>query len=132
MSTSIEGEGCGEAAAKDHLKVAEAELQRAAGDLEKAEVEVSEAEADLKKAEAEVEEAERRHRKVEVKVDGKIKCVPRGAYIVAEFKKLVGVAADRELDVVHHDIFKPLADNAEITPHECEVFVSHARTGGSS
>jgi hypothetical protein len=44
----------------------------------------------------------------------------------------VGVAADRELDIVEHDSFKPLDDNAEITVHQHEVFVSHVRTGGSS
>jgi hypothetical protein len=93
---------------------------------------VRHAEADLRKAEAEVEEAERRDRDVEVKVDGQVRRVPRGTYVVADFKRLVGVAADRELDIVHHDVFKPLNDDAEITIHQCEVFVSHVRTGGSA
>ena len=131
-SSPSESEGCGEAAAKDHLQRAESELRHAVSDLEKVETEVQEAEADLHKAEAEVEEAEHGHREIEVKVDGQPKRVPRGTYLVSAFKQLVGVAADRELDIVHHDVFKPLDDNAEITIHECEVFVSHARTGGSS
>jgi hypothetical protein len=134
MSTSApsDNEGCGDAAAKDHLQRAESELRHAVSDLEKAETEVHEAEADLHKAEVEVEEAEHHHREIEVKVDGQPKRVPRGTYLVSAFKALVGVAADRELDIVHQDVFKPLDDNAEITIHECEVFVSHARTGGSS
>lgn len=130
MSTLDHNEGCDDAAAKDHLKRAEAELQHAVSDLEKAEAEVREAEADVHKAEQEVEEAERRE--IEVIVDNKPKFVKRGTYRVSTFKQLVGVAADRELDVVHDGIFTPLDDNKEITIHECEVFVSHVRTGGSS
>ena len=134
MSTSgpSENEGCGGDDAKNHLQRAESELQHAVSDLEKAETEVHEAEVDLHKAEAEVKEAERDHCEIEVKVDGKPKRVPRGTYVVSEFKRLVGVAADRELDLVHHDVFKPLDDNAEITIHQCEDYVSHARTGASS
>lgn len=123
---------CSEATAKDHLKQAESELQHAGADLKKAEGELRHAETELRTAEAEVEAAEHQHREIEVKVDGQIKRVPRGTYVVAEFKKLVGVAADRELDIVHHDVFKPLDDNAEITIHQHEVFVSHVRTGASS
>ena len=133
MSTqNPENAGGGETAAKDHLKQAEAELQHGLADLEKAEAEVRHAQTDLRAAEAEVEAAEHQPREIEVKVDGQIKRVPRGTYVVAEFKKLVGVAADRELDIVHHDVFKPLDDNAEITIHQHEVFVSHVRTGASS
>lgn len=132
MGTPTEKERCDDAAAQEHLKHAEAELSHAAGDLEKAEGEVRHADAEVHEAEAEVEEAERRHREIEVKVDGKPKRVPRGTYLVSEFKRQVGVAADRELDIVHHDVFKPLKDDEEITIHECEVFVSHVRTGGSS
>jgi DNA repair exonuclease SbcCD ATPase subunit len=127
-----ESEGCDDAAAKDHLKRAEAELQHAVTDLEKAEAEVGKAEADVHKAEQEVEEAERPDREIEVTVDNKPKFVKRGTYLVSTFKQLVGVAADRELDVVRDGVFTPLDDNKEITIHECEVFVSHARTGGSS
>jgi hypothetical protein len=129
---STEKGGCDGVAANDHLKRAEAEVRHAVGDLEKTEAEVRDAETDLKKAEAEIEEVDRRNREIEVKVDGQVKHVPRGTYRVSAFKELVGVAADRELDIVHHDVFKPLDDNAEITIHECEVFVSHVRTGGSS
>jgi multidrug resistance efflux pump len=132
MSTPAEKEGCDDGAAKDHLKRAEAELEHAVGDLETAAAKVRGAEADVREAEAEVEETKHRDGEIEVKVDGQVKRVPRGTYVVSVFKQLVGVAADRELDVVHHDVFKPLDDNAEITIHECEVFISHVRTGGSS
>jgi hypothetical protein len=131
MSTPEEKDGCEDVAARDNLKRAEAEIRQAAGDLEKAEAEVRDAEGDLRKAEAEIEEAGH-HREVEIKVDGQVKRVPCGTYLVSAFKQLVGVAADRELDIVHHNVFKPLDDNADITIHECEVFVSHVRTGGSS
>ncbi len=132
MGTRTDKEGCDDRAAQNNLRQAEPELQHAAGDLEKAEAEVRQAETGVRRAEAEVEQAERRERDVEVKVDGQVKRVPRGTYVVADFKRLVGVAADRELDIVHHDVFKPLNDDAEITIHQCEVFVSHVRTGGSS
>jgi hypothetical protein len=132
MSTldHTESEGCDDAAAKNHPKRAESKLQQAVGDLEKAETEVREAE--VHKAELEVEEAEHRDHEIEVKVDGQPKRVKRGTYLVSAFKLLVGVAADRELDIVDNGVFKPLEDGREITIHECEVFVSHARTGASS
>lgn len=122
-------EGCDDPA-REHLKRAEAKMEKALHHMEEAEEEVREANADMRKAEAEVEEEERCE--IEVIVDDKPKHVRRGTYLVSVFKGLVGVAADRELDVVCDGVFKPLDDKREITPHECEVFVSHARTGGSS
>jgi hypothetical protein len=71
-------------------------------------------------------------RLIEVKVDRQVKLVPAGDYKVSAFKALVGVAADRELDIVRHGKFEPLDDNATITPHPHDVFVSHVRTGASS
>jgi multidrug resistance efflux pump len=113
---------------------AEGEIERAERDLLEAKVEIGDAEAHLHRAEAELREAEEelRRREIEIKVDGRTLKVRAGTYVVSEFKKLVGVAADRELDIVEHDRFKPLADSAEITIHQCEVFVSHVRTGGSA
>lgn len=73
-----------------------------------------------------------RHELVAVTVDGVEKRVPRETYIVSVFKQLVGVDASRELDEVVHGEFKPLDDNASITIHEHEKFVSHVRTGSSS
>jgi hypothetical protein len=69
---------------------------------------------------------------VEVKVDGRVEHVAAGVYVVSAFKELVRVAADRELDIFEHGAFQPLNDNAKITIHGHEVFVSHVRTGGSA
>jgi len=69
---------------------------------------------------------------VTVTVDSKPHQVPRGEYIVSEFKKLVGVAPERALDEVVGNHFKPRDDNDRIHIHGGEVFVSHVRTGGSS
>jgi multidrug resistance efflux pump len=122
-----------EAAVRD-LHSAEAEMEQAGRDIEKAKAEIGDAEAHLRKAETEIEEAEHEHRhgEVEIKVDGRLQRVRAGTYIVSVFKTMVDVAADRELDIVEHDTFKPLDDNGEITICEHEVFVSHVRTGGSS
>lgn len=109
-------------------------LKKAEADLKKGEAELKQAERDIDHAEAEIEEIEKHHkdREIEVKVDGKIKRVAAGVYVVSAFKALVGVAADRELDVIKDGTLHPLDDNAKIEIHECEVFVSHVRSGGSS
>ncbi len=122
--------GGGASAAEEHLKKAKAELGHAVADFSKAGAELHDAEAEIAVAEAELEEA--KHHEIDVKVDGKLKRVRAGTYRVSAFKALVGVSADYELDIVERDVFKPLDDNADITLHECEIFVSHPRTGGSS
>jgi multidrug resistance efflux pump len=115
-----------------HLHLAEVDTERAVEALSKGQL--KKAEDDLLKAAREVKEAEaeRRDREIEIKVDGQVKFVKKGTYVVSAFKVLVGVAADRELDIVEHDTLKPLDDSAEITIHQREVFISHPRTGGSS
>jgi hypothetical protein len=114
------------------------EIEAAKGEIGKGEQEIAaglhdveKGEHDLEKAEADLEAANRDH-DVEVIVDSKPKRVKRGTYVVSAFKALVGVSADRELDIVEGGTFKPLDDNADITIVGCEVFVSHVRTGGSS
>jgi hypothetical protein len=72
------------------------------------------------------------HKEVEVTVDGKRHHVHEGTYVVSEFKKLVGVDPSKELDEVVHGELKPLDDNQEIHIKCGEVFISHARQGGSS
>ena len=67
-----------------------------------------------------------------VTVDTVEKHVHRGSWVVADFKKEVGVDASRALDEVIAGEFKPLDDNQRITIKGGEVFVSHARQGGSS
>jgi hypothetical protein len=69
---------------------------------------------------------------VTVIVDGAKKEVPKGTYLVSQFKALVGVDPAKELDEVLHGQLKPLDDNAEVTIKEHEQFVSHVRSGGSS
>jgi hypothetical protein len=69
---------------------------------------------------------------VTVTVDGQTKEVARGKYLVSEFKAIVGVQADYELDQVVDGEFKPLADDATLHIKGDEVFVSHVRRGGSS
>jgi hypothetical protein len=69
---------------------------------------------------------------VVVTVDSQEKVVEAGKYVVSTFKGIVGVAADRELNIVTGGKLHPLDDNAEIEIHEHEVFVSAPRGGGSS
>ena len=107
-------------------------LARAEAELKAGEAEIKDGERKVERAEHEIEEVERHRREIDVKVDGKIKRVPAGTYVVSAFKELVGVAADRDLDVLKDGVLHPLADNEKITPHEGEVFVSHVRGGGSS
>jgi len=85
-------------------------------------------------AESGQEQGEVHHSKklVSVTVDGKHHRVLEGHYLVSDFKKLVGVDASKELDEVVHGEFKPLDDNGRIHIKGGEVFVSHARQGGSS
>lgn len=71
-------------------------------------------------------------REVTVSVDGAEHRLPAGTYLVSNFKRLVGVEPDKELDEVVRGEFKPLADNATITIEKHEKFVSHVRTGRSS
>jgi hypothetical protein len=69
---------------------------------------------------------------VTVTVDGAARRVPKGKYLVSDFKALVDVPAEYELDSVEGGRFEPLADNATVHIKGEEVFVSHVRRGGSS
>ena len=69
---------------------------------------------------------------VTVTVDTLTKKVHRGDWVVSEFKQAVGVDPTRALDEVVNGEFKPLDDDAHIVIKGGEVFVSHARQGGSS
>jgi hypothetical protein len=71
-------------------------------------------------------------REVEVTVDRKTKRVKAGEYVVAEFKRIVGVAAERELDILKDGVLVPLKNDEKIRIHGHEVFVSHVPSGGSS
>lgn len=69
---------------------------------------------------------------VNVMVDGKTKTVHRGHYTVAEFKSKVGVDPAKELDEIVDGQILPLNDGSSLVIKGGEVFISHARTGGSS
>lgn len=70
---------------------------------------------------------------VEVSVDGVVHRVVAGSYVVADFKKLVGVDAAKELEQVVEGRLIPLADDATILIEKgSNRFVSHVRRGGSS
>ena len=75
---------------------------------------------------------EKQRHLVVVLVDGQRHEVPRGTYVVSNFKRLVGVPAAKELDEVVDGKLVPLADEATIKIEGHEVFVSHERTGGAS
>jgi hypothetical protein len=76
--------------------------------------------------------AEKKPNQVSVSVDGVEQHVPAGTYLVSDFKRLIGVDPNKELDEIIHGEFKPLDDNAKITIEQHEKFVSHVRTGRSS
>lgn len=69
---------------------------------------------------------------VNVTVDGKKLTLHRGHYTVAEFKQEVGVDAAKELDEIVEGQITPLDDTGKLVLKGGEVFISHARTGGSS
>ena len=69
---------------------------------------------------------------VQVIVDGVTKTVRKGKYMVSEFKDMVGVPVDYELDMVVGGKFDPLGDGDTVHIKGEEVFVSHVRRGGSS
>ena len=112
--------------AEREVREATAEIHHAVAELEHAEHDLAEAEADLEKAKS------HKPRIVEVTVDRVRKSVEAGIYVVSDFKAVVGVAADRELDILRGGSLHPLDDDGKIPIHGGEVFVSHVRTGGSS
>ncbi|AIP35625.1 hypothetical protein DR64_5467 [Paraburkholderia xenovorans LB400] len=70
---------------------------------------------------------------VEVTVDNREVRVKKGAYVVAAFKAVVGVAADRVLDrILGPGKFEELVDDQTIHVHAGEVFISHVKQGSSS
>jgi hypothetical protein len=69
---------------------------------------------------------------VTVTVDGHNKSVHRGAILVSAFKQEVGVDASKDLDEIIHGEIVPLQDTGKLVLKGGEVFISHARTGGSS
>jgi hypothetical protein len=69
---------------------------------------------------------------VTISVDGSDRWVPKGKYVVSEFKGMVAVSPEYELDQVEDGRFEPLPDGDTVHIKGGEVFVSHVRRGGSS
>jgi hypothetical protein len=82
--------------------------------------------------EEDVREHEDHKQRVTVIVDRKEHKVEPGTYVVSEFKRVVHVDPEKELEEIVHGELKPLDDGASITIKGGEVFVSHVRRGGSS
>ncbi len=69
---------------------------------------------------------------VRVVVDGeKFKVVPK-TYVVSDFKAIVGVPPQKELDQIVRGKLEPLADGTSITIEGHEHFASHEKCGSSS
>lgn len=58
--------------------------------------------------------------------------IPGGEYVVSKLKEVLGVPADRVLEIVKEEGFVTLKDDESIHVHEGEKFASHVRKGGSS
>lgn len=69
---------------------------------------------------------------VTITVDGQSHSVHRGHIVVSALKAAVGVDATKDLDEIVHGEIKPLQDTDAVVLKGGEVFISHARTGGSS
>ncbi len=69
---------------------------------------------------------------VEITVNSKPISVPKGKYVVSDFKELVGIPAEYELDQVVNGQFEPLEDTSDIHIKGGEEFVGHVRQGGSA
>jgi len=67
-----------------------------------------------------------------VTVDGEEKQVRPGRYLVAVFKRAVGVDPTYELEEVRNGQLVPLPDDGHVVIHRGESFVSHVRGGASS
>ena len=69
---------------------------------------------------------------VTITVDGKPKKIVRGNYDLAEFKRLVGIAENMDVDEVVKGKFEPLSESKKVHIKGDEIFVSHVKTGSSS
>lgn len=69
---------------------------------------------------------------IEIEVDEKPRTVEQGKYTGSQLKTMFGIPADMDLDRWQGDRFVPVPDNEPIQLHPKDVFVSHARNGGSS
>ena len=89
------------------------------------------AEQDAEKALEEIKQAEHKHL-ITIIVDGNNRQVHSGKWIVRELKAAIGIDQVKVLAEITPHGLKDLDDDAEITPHEHEKFITHARSGGAS
>jgi hypothetical protein len=80
------------------------------------------------------EEEHRHHHPVlvEITVDSKPRKIRAGEYIVSALKAELEIPPAKELERVLDGMLTPLLDTAKIDICGGEVFISHARRGGSS
>jgi hypothetical protein len=71
-------------------------------------------------------------RLITIIVDKEERRVRSGTWIVAQLKAALGIDPARVLAEITAHGLKDLADDSEITLHEGERFMTHARSGGSS
>lgn len=69
---------------------------------------------------------------ITIEVDGTLRQIEQGKYLVSALKSMFGIPQEYELDRVVGGKFIPLADDETIQVHPHEKFVSHVRHGGSS
>lgn len=69
---------------------------------------------------------------VQITINGVTKTIHRGRCTVVEIKKLGDVPLGDELEQLIEGKLQPLADDGAVTIKGGEVFMSHARSGGSS
>ena len=69
---------------------------------------------------------------VTVSIDTVPKTIHRGSYTTEELKTVLGVAPERELDVIEDGVFRPLRPGERITVKNGMEFVSQQPGGGSA
>jgi chromosome segregation ATPase len=109
---------------------------------EKIEKEIREVQEEIRREEHKIDELERKeerlierehnHHEVTITIDNKKYEVKKGVHTVAALKILAGVPPAKELEQIVHGVLTPLADNASVEICGGEMFISHARRGGSS
>ena len=79
-----------------------------------------------------IEREREEHHLVKIKIDKEHYDVKRGPHSVRSLKELGHVPESKELDQVINGVLTELPDNGTVEICGGEVFVSHARRGGSS
>lgn len=69
---------------------------------------------------------------VRVTIDGIVKMIHRGDYTTEQLKAALGVAPQRDLDIVEDGVFRPLLPGERIVVRDGMEFISRQPAGGSS